>query len=128
LSACLLFYTLHEPKSRWRYLGELRLGVSLLFQIRYAEASPRLINSYNCLRPPVPSAFAARPSNIRSLVDHLVDLRDGSGAPLRDVALNPILSHRVEVRHPVARASVGTGLSTSELLHEPFRPRNAKRS
>ncbi len=86
----LAFRVKESPDQAARFLTELRLGVCLLAQRKYAEAKSRLISAYNGMKPREKSAIPANTSDLGCVIEQLRQLRDKAGQLINDLPLRKL--------------------------------------
>ena len=87
---CLTFWTSTRPDHANRFRNELRLGVCLLGQKKFAEAKSRLRLAYDGLKPRNAKAISADASDLGRIIDQLMQLRDESGQLVNDLSLTKL--------------------------------------
>jgi eukaryotic-like serine/threonine-protein kinase len=83
----LKFWVVDNPDRPERFLNELRLGVCLLAQNRYTDAEPLLLSACNGLSGFDKSVGRLVKTDLGSVIERLLQLRDGSGQPIIDASL-----------------------------------------
>ena len=92
LHDCWRYWAKNQPDQEGRWWSELRLGLCLLAQKKFAEAQPRLLAYYNAMKPPGDGVSITSTRDLGRLIERIKQLRDKNGQPRNDISLSKLRS------------------------------------